>query len=240
MEKGQEKYEPTPEEIEKAEEMMTEEQGKLTKEREATIEFGRQNVEKSPEELREELKSFLAETFWQWYSDKQKTELEQAADHAPELILPQDQNWQSRKQDVKVSKFGEYTLNPETAAIDWEAILPEKIKIVKLPDDLNGKPLADIAEYIITTYGATHDIPGIEYWKYILENPDKAPTSLKDGNWHFFFGSILRGTNGDWHVPSTRWYAADAKWHRDANWLEGDWYGNYRVVLLEKEKSNPK
>ena len=190
-----------------------------------------ERAEKSPEELRKELKNFLTETFSSWGIDKQKAE--QAADHVPELIIPEDQGWQSRKQDVEVSKFGEYTLNPETVGIDWETIPPEKI-IIKELHDLNGKPLANIAEYIITTYGATHDIPGIEYWKYILENPDKAPALLKDGNYHFFFGSILRGADGGWIVPYARWDAADAEWYRGAGWLENDWDGNYRVVLLEK------
>ncbi len=179
---------------------------------------------KTPEELREEFRDFLAETFSIWYSNDaiKKARIPGAVNHLPELILPEYQNWQKKKEDIDPSKFGEYTLNPETIDIDWETIPPEKIKVEKLPDDWNNKPLADIAEYIIKTYGADYYIPGIECWKYIFEHPGKFPVNLEDGHRYFFFGSVLRGATGNWIVLD------------GGSWLMGAWHSICRVVLLEK------
>ncbi len=189
---------------------------------------------KTPEELREEFRDFLEETFLEWYADDATiAKIPGAADHLPELILPKDQNWQAKAKDEDPFKFGEYTINPETIDIDWGAIPPEKIKSVKLPDELNNKLLADVAEYIVKTYGADYYIPGLEYWKYILENPDKAPDKLKDDNRHFSFGSILCDAGGDWCVPYVGW--SGTEWYWNARWLEGGWHGSRRIVLLEKK-----
>ncbi len=136
----------------------------------------------------------------------------------------------TKKKDREPSKFGEYTINPETIDIDWEAIPLEKITTKELANDWNGKPLADVAEYIIKTYEADYYIPGIEYWKYILEHPD-APNKLRDGDWHYFFGSVLRGASGTWLVPRTWWLGM---WDRGIYPLRNFWSSSFRVVLLEK------
>ncbi len=190
---------------------------------------------KTPEELREEFRNFLIETFSKWYSYNAalKARIPEATDHLPELITPHDQDWRAKKADKNPSKFGEYTINPETIDIDWEAIPPEKITTKELANDWNGKPLADVAEYIIKTYGADYYIPGLEYWKYILEHPSEVPDKLKDGNSHFFFGSILRGAFGSC-VPLVRWSDSDVPWLRQAIWLANVWRSHHRVVLLEK------
>ncbi len=189
---------------------------------------------KTPEELREEFNGFLSAMFGEWYSDaKIRARIPEAADHLPELIAPKDQNWQSKKEDVVPSKFGEYTLNPETIDIDWETIPPEKIITKELSDDWNNKPLADVAEYVVKTYGKNYYIPGLEYWKYILENPGKAP-KLEDDNWYFFFGSLLRPAGGSWRVPDARGRLIGTQRGRYAVWLSDGWHGLYRVVLLEK------
>ncbi len=188
---------------------------------------------KTPEELREEFRDFLVETFSKWYlDDAARARIPEAANHLPEITTLHDQNWQKKKGDVVPSKFGEYTLNLETIDIDWGAIPSENIRIEKLPDNWNNKPLADVAEYITKTYGADYYIPGLEYWKYILENPGKTPDQLKDGNWHYFFGSVLRNAHGHWDVSRVGWNGAVWCWGMD--WLENSWYTHYRVALLEK------
>ncbi len=192
---------------------------------------------KTPEELREEFRDFLSDAFGKWYPNaKIKARIPEATDHLPELIAPEDQNWQDKAEDIDPSKFGEYTLNPETIDIDWEAIPPEKIKIEKLPDNLNDQPLADVAEYIIKTYGDDYCIPGIEYWKYIIEHPDKAPDKLKGSNPHsyYFFGSVFSGASGALYVPEVAWLITG--WHQTAHSLAGVWrdVDSPRVVLLEK------
>ncbi len=195
----------------------------------------------TPEELREEFNGFLSAMFGEWYSDaKIKARIPEAVDHLPELITPQDQHWQEKKDDVDASKFGEYTINPETIDIDWKAVPPEKIKIEKLPDDWNGESIADVAEYIIKTYGADYYILGLEYYKYILENPDKSPKDLEVvkpkasgvANWNFFFGSILCSADGHWGVPYMGWVGATR--YLGAEWLKSGWSASCRVVLLEK------
>jgi len=97
---------------------------------------------------------------------------------------------------------------------------------------MKGKKKSEVAKEIIKRYGQTHYIPGIEYWKYILNNPDKAPQSLKDGNWHYFFGSILRLSNGRWSVPCVFWDGS--VFNRYASWLVIEWISLSRVVLVEK------
>ncbi|MBI4067785.1 hypothetical protein HY413_00005, partial [Candidatus Kaiserbacteria bacterium] len=86
-------------------------------------------------------------------------------------------------------------------------------------------------------YGTTHYIPGIEYWKWMIENPGKIPQTqgginLKDGNYYFFPGSMLRGRGGDWSVPYALWHGSG--FGRRAGWLGLDWSSVFRVVLLEK------
>ncbi len=190
---------------------------------------------KTPEELREEFRPFLKKTLSEWYSGEAtiKARIPGALEHIPTLITPKDQSWRKKIIDeARDTLFGEYTLNPDTVDIDWEAIPSEKIKSVKLPDELNNKPLAFVAEYIIKTYEADYFIPGLEYWKYILENPDKLPEELKDDDRHFSFGSILRDADGDWCVPCARWI--NTTWSWGASWIENGWNSTCRVVLLEK------
>ncbi len=191
---------------------------------------------KTPEELREEFRHFLKDTFLEWYSVMvDRSEISEATNHLPELISPNNQAWQTKKKrNRNLSKFGEYTINPETIDIDWEAIPPEKIKVIKIPDDRTNEQLSDIAEYVIKTYGEDYYIPGIEYLKYIVEHSDKTPEDLKGNNWNLLFGSILCGVFRDWVVPFVKWHAEDTRWSQDAESLGSGWLDSYRVVLLEK------
>jgi len=185
----------------------------------------------SIEALKSKYLAFFNETFDKW-NYNQETKDQFTNNFKPSFESPSSLNWPERKADTDSSKFGEFTLNPDTETINWETIPQDKIKTIKLPDKFNNKPLTEAAKYIIDTYSAKYLIPGIEYWKYILENPDQAPDSLKDGNYHFFFGSILRGSAGCWFVPVARWDGSG--WHRRAGWLESGWASDCRVVLLEK------
>ncbi len=187
---------------------------------------------KTPEELREEFRDLLVEKFSSWYSHEvTKAKISEAAGHLPELITPKDQNWQAKEEEAAdPSKFGEYTLNPETVDIDWETIPIEKIKSVKLPDELNDKLLSDIAKHVVATYGDNYYIPGIEYWKYILEHHESCPQELKDGNPHYFFGSVLRGASGNWFVPRAWWLGTNWNQRRYLTAI----FSDYRAVLVEK------
>jgi len=140
-----------------------------------------------------EMKKFLLETFKNWGVSQEKLD-SWAVNKKMEVVSPNGIDYQARKDDIDVSKYGEFTMNPNTIDINWESIPQNKIKTETLPTSMNGKNLSEIGEYVEATYGGKYKIPGLEYYKYIYENPDKAPDSLKDGNYHFFFGSLFRGS----------------------------------------------
>jgi hypothetical protein len=179
-------------------------------------------------EIEEENRAFFEQTFKGWYGEK---DAKKASQRMAEFTPPERQNWKEMSQDTDKDRFGEYTMNPDTATLDWESIPTEKIKVVDL-SDMRGKPLHEVAEHIVETYSGDYHIPGIEYWKYIIEHPDKAPEDLKDGNYHFFFGSVLRGGGGVWDVPGAGW--GGSEFGRGAGSLGDAWASVYRVVLLEK------
>lgn len=170
--------------------------------------------------------SFMLGTFkdsWGWDTTNLKPE-----GHS---IAPQAQNYEALSKDIDAAKRSEYTLNPETQGLDFE-----KLKAF-VPDlsALEGKPIHEVIQHVVDTYGATHHIPGIEYWKWLCENPAKNPpgANIKDqSKWFFFPGSTLRDLDGYWLVPYASWHGS--KWLRHAIWLSYDWNSGYRVVLLEK------
>jgi len=179
------------------------------------------------ETLKTQNKAFLQETFKLWYGDA-KSKVEQV----PLIVDPKTQDYPALadKKATDATKFGEYTLNPDTQNLDWET-LKDKIFIPDIPASLNGRPLSEVADYLIKTYKYTHQLPGLEYWKFMIENPNQVPAQMKDGNPYFNFGSLVRNSDGRWFVPYARWYGSD--WRRYATWLGRDWRAYYRVVLLK-------
>lgn len=179
--------------------------------------------------LKEIFAPFLTETFTQWYNKETAEKMEQKLS----LIKPEDIDWEALKNDIDIdkAKFGEYSLNPETQGLNFESFPLGKIKVLEFKE-FGGKPRAELAKHLAENYADKYHIPGIEYWRYIIENPDKAPASLKDGNYHYFFGSTLRSRDGHANVPLTAWDGG--RFARNAFWLDYDWYSDDRVVLLEK------
>lgn len=176
------------------------------------------------ESLQSSNEAFLSETFTNWYSTADAKKAKQAA----RFEKPETLDYASLAQDTDPKKFGEYTLNPDTQTLDFE-----KAKVF-IPDlsAFVGKPRHEVMKHIVDTYGSTHHIPGIEYWKWAIENFDQAPQALKDGNWYYFPGSVLRFKDGRWVVPRVCWDGS--KFVRNASWLDGDWDAGGRVVRLEK------
>ncbi|TSC65127.1 MAG: hypothetical protein G01um101491_8 [Parcubacteria group bacterium Gr01-1014_91] len=177
------------------------------------------------EELSQANEAFMLGTFkdsWGWDTTNLKPE--------GHVVTPQMQNYEALSQDVDATKRGEYTLNPETQGLDFETLR------AFVPDlsALNGKPVHEVIQHVVDTYGNNYHIPGIEYWKWLIENPGKNPpgSNIKDGNYYFFPGSVLRDEVGNWNVPCADWRGTE--WRRGASWLTNDWNSFYRVVLLEK------
>ncbi len=180
-----------------------------------------------PEALRTEFTSFLRETWKIWGVDEEKIKNAQIR---AEIITPSDEDYASRKADIDEEKFGQFTLNPDTQGLDWET-LKDKIFIPDPKEFEDCSTVQAVAERLIEKYSHKYKLPGLEYWKFMLENPDKVPDQLKDGNYYFNFGSLVRSSVGSWGVPYAGWDGS--KWYRDAYWLDGDWDSPGRVVLLE-------
>ena len=128
------------------------------------------------------------------------------------------------------SKFGEFTMNPEMAKMNFAEKEP-KIKILDMKEFF-GRPRSEVMKAVVEKYGSSYHIPGLEFEKFLLENPDKVPKEMKDGNFYYFPGSTLRDKDGDADVPSVGW--GGVEFGRGAGWLDGGWNSFGRVLLLEK------
>ncbi|MEK9151058.1 MAG: hypothetical protein AAB547_00310 [Patescibacteria group bacterium] len=177
------------------------------------------------ESLQQFNKVFLSETFESWYHKADAKKAKQKAS----FEKPETLDYAALVQDVNEQKFGEYTLNPDTQTLDFE-----KAKVF-IPDlsSFVGKSRHEVMQHIVDTYGATHHIPGIEYWKWAVENFNQAKQAIKDdGHWYFCPGSLLRDKDGHWYVSYV--YRAGSRFARTAYWFLDGWGLCERVVLLEK------
>lgn len=135
------------------------------------------------------------------------------------ITPPTDIDYTTLKNTPDASKYGEYTLNPEMGGVDYENAK------VFIPDlsAMNGKGLDEVFEHVVDTYGDEYHIPGLEYWKYIIENPSKADPAIKDGKYYFFPGSVLRSSGGLACVPYSYW--GGSRFDRNAVHLGDQWGG---------------
>lgn len=170
-------------------------------------------------------------TLDQWYRLNILSQKGREAHQLVEIVSPEDIDWDVKKGDIDPDKSGEYTMNPDTAGIDWENIPSEKIKTFDFREFI-GKPRAELAKHLVEDYADKYYIPGIEYWKYLIENQDKVPQELKDGNYYYSFGSILRDEDGRWRVPCSGWGVG--YWGCDAGCLCNNWGPRCRIFLLKK------
>ena len=93
------------------------------------------------------------------------------------------------------------------------------MKILTLKE-FEGKKLGDVLNHILKNNLKVASIEGFDL--------EQLP---KDEKNYFFFGSLVRCSNGDWDAPYAYW--GGSEWHRHANWLVDDWYSYCRVVLLD-------
>ncbi|MBI2674154.1 MAG: hypothetical protein HYX22_00215 [Candidatus Yanofskybacteria bacterium] len=175
-------------------------------------------------------RQFLIDTFKYWNFSSDTVSLVEQNSRRPRRISPLDMPWGRMTTDIDAGKVGQYTINPEVPRDFSEKRM--HIPFRQELQSLEGRPLFEVAALVSARYGRTHIIPGIEYWKYVFENPDKAPGLLKDGNYHYFFGSVFRGSVGDWDVPIA--HRGSSRLRRYGHWLVGPWVSCGRVVLLEK------
>ncbi len=179
------------------------------------------------EALKLQNQAFFHDTFRIWSNKETANKVKQEAI----LVAPETQNYDALAQDTNVAEFGKYTLNPETQGLDFESA---RVFIPNL-SAFEGKPVHEVMQHVIDTYGNQYHIPGIEYWKWLIGNPSKdAPNqTLKERiKVTFFPGSVLRGRDGYWGVPNALWNGS--QWNRNEDGLANLWDRAYRVVLLEK------
>ncbi|MFA6554078.1 MAG: hypothetical protein WCS89_01070 [Candidatus Paceibacterota bacterium] len=152
----------------------------------------------------------------------------QKAEVKPFLVRPEEQSWDTlaninewNAKPDKASKFGNFTINPDTITLHWEDISPDRVVIERLPKYFSGSgeksgiaknavTVADVAKFVVENYGTTHYIPGIEYLKYLQESESNwfkekvggifnriqsgDKTAVKDGFVTYaFFGSVIYG-----------------------------------------------
>ncbi|MCX6786830.1 MAG: hypothetical protein NTU85_03415 [Candidatus Kaiserbacteria bacterium] len=171
------------------------------------------------------IEKFIEDVFKSW-------DQEPAAAKTEELkaivISPKSQDYKALSESTKTSEFGEYTLNPKALGLDLESLQ------IFIPDlsQFNGKPLYEVMIYVMDIYSGKYHLPGIEYWKWLHENPGKSPAHLKDGKSYFFPGSILCRPKDRWGVPYSFWRIG--RFVRIARQLRLNWDQDCRVVLLEK------
>ncbi len=127
------------------------------------------------------------------------------AKQRPIIRTPGSLPWKNLEMSHQEKRFGTYTLNPGTQRLDFDSIPQEKIKVIKISDmpEMRGKNLADVAEFVVSTYGATHYIPGVEYLQFLDQSP-AIPESLNGEDKkekHYLLGSVVVSEDGTANVP---------------------------------------
>lgn len=115
----------------------------------------------------------------------------------------------------------------------------EKFKSLELPVEMEGKARAHVARYIKETYGDKWLIPGKATMNYFVENPQEAPSSMKDGNRYYFFGpteELEKYGEGEGFIPFFYWVKADNHFVYQGEPSSGIWNNMYSRVVLLKEK----
>ena len=152
-----------------------------------------------------------------------------------EFIDPKQIDYYQRSKNPDQSKFGQYTVNPEILGMDFE-----KAKVF-IPDlsSFVGDKLYYVFKDIARIYGDKYYIPGIEYWAWLLQNPDKAEKvaeeqkyDIKDGRFYHFPGSVINRHDGSWAVPYC--YYHDWMFHRRSREVDNYLRQDDRIILLER------
>lgn len=186
------------------------------------------------------IEDFLKDFYTHWYGEKTVKQLILQ----PILSLPKDVDWQGLRKDMNKSKFSKYIANPEVLKLtdkQIEAKFEQGKYIIFNPNTDNdfknwlkqnnkGFTKASVMEYCSKKFKPIN-LPGLETHKWIHENQDKIPAGLKDGNWHYFLGTVLPGrcsdswksTCGSWEYPG---------WGRGADCLWVGWGSRGRILVF--------
>lgn len=156
------------------------------------------------------LNKIVSSIFTEWYG-KDESKLKGKA------IKPSSIDYSAYKNDIDEKKFGEYVSNPDCEGT--------KYTIIDLPY-MVGKGMDEVASYVAKTWPSKRiaDIGHMD--AFIASKPD-----IDAWTPHFFFGSLVRNSDGDWSVPYVD--RDSSEWNRNGNWLEDSWSSDCRVVLFQ-------
>jgi hypothetical protein len=114
-----------------------------------------------------------------------------------------------------------------------------KLKDMEMPKKFIGAhPLSKVMKFVNEKYGKR--VPGPEHREYVINNPDKVPRDLKDGNYIFFFREPMGAYNS---IPVVQWeyFGDDPSGYWDKGkfkplLIDGDdkSWDNTNVLLLEE------
>lgn len=177
---------------------------------------------KTLELLRKQLDDFVAKNIF--LGDATKVKISLIATSVADL------DYEVKEKDVDSLKIGEYTINSEIVGLNYEG---GELKI-EIPDLLRvgGSRISEVMTYIVQAYGAQYHLPGFEYGKYLLENPEKVPEKLKNGKSYYLPGSLIRNQNGVWSLPAVSWY--NGKLDIGLSMLIIEWNVYKQIILIKK------
>lgn len=142
---------------------------------------------------------------------------------------------QLRSDPASTSKTGKYTLSPaarKLTAADFEKFARDgKFKLVTEADLGRDDRIFTIARKLYTKYGSDYYIPGVELWKWIIENPSKVPEVVRKQKGELvFFGSVMSGAGGEWQFPAVKFYSPTKAIGRFNNSFDYD----SRAIVIKK------
>ncbi|MCH1911991.1 hypothetical protein L9Z41_18090 [Leptospira noguchii] len=176
--------------------------------------------------------SFLIQTYKKWGWIKSDDNIPQFTPIIIDPIELWSRDPYDLLNDVAPEKFGEYMI-AESNYLDPTSAIP----VILDEQPLDGKIFGFVAYEVSQKHSDSHHLAGIDYWKWLCENPDLIPDSFKMDNTEFyFFGSLIRDRDGYWMIPCYTYNDwDDRKENReDYTFLTQIWFKICRAVILEK------
>ena len=150
-----------------------------------------------------------------------------------EFKTPKELDYKFKAEHRDLNQFGQYTVNPETFGMNFEkaeVFIPDLSSMV-------GKYVYEVFQYVVDTYSDKYYVPGIEYWKWALENTGKFGMLMFEQSIKFeviyFPGSIVCDQYGEWGAPALS--ANVGGYNAYQHMMEShQWSDSRRVILLKK------
>lgn len=173
--------------------------------------------------------------------------------HTSTFVYPTDLDYRGKSQEpsqsLKTTK-GPFdvvlTLNPETQDLDFEHMQVKifDLRKIKYQQDFDMRlaikwyseclEVWQVCEYVTKKYSDEYYIPGLEYWKWLLDNPQKKPKEFTPVGLYLLPGSAYKINNTLWHIPSFH-LSNDMTGSKDPwAWLTREFYYWECIVLLKR------